>query len=268
MGILLEILQYHNINFTFASGGIWSSSRSLSIIGEKVHFTYTFYWWKKSVSLSLSIGKKWPTQLHSLSLMVKYDLPYFHFLWVKYGPDNYFYFHQSWNMNSLQHYGFHSPLSQVRCKGFLTVYRCTSTDFSLWRFCVYQCWLLVVIDDSLGRVGHESQNLRMWFSEHVMVRKDHNVVIFNLANPLLWEEEFSHNKLMHKVQMYMSCFWSVLLTHIYRYSFAMQGDTPINTNFSCWSVLVKYIVTKGSMVKILIALGRQTNKGQAWSSCL
>ena len=103
MGILLEILQYHNINFTFASGGIWSSSRSLSIIGEKVHFTYTFYWWKKSVSLSLSIGKKWPTQLHSLSLMVKYDPPHFHFLWVKYGPDNYFYFHQRWNMNSLQH---------------------------------------------------------------------------------------------------------------------------------------------------------------------
>ena len=98
-----QILQYHNINFTFASGGIWSSSRSLSIIGEKVHFTYTFYWWKKSVSLSLSIGKKWPTQLHSLSLMVKYDPPHFHFLWVKYGPDNYFYFHQRWNMNSLQH---------------------------------------------------------------------------------------------------------------------------------------------------------------------
>ena len=137
-----------------------------------------------------------------------------------------------WTHCSIVH-GFHSPLSQVRCKGFLTVYRCTSTDFSLWRFCVYQCWLLVVIDDSLGRVGHESQNLRMWFSEHVMVRKDHNVVIFNLANPRLWEEEFSHNKLMHKVQMYMFGFCSVLLTHVCIYSIAMQDKTPIDINFSC-----------------------------------
>ena len=245
------------IRFTFTYYW-WKKSAPVSFsIGEQGPLTFTFYWWNMahtiiftftkiwSASLSLSMSEIWSRQLLLFSPEVKYDL---------------------------QHcivQGFHSPLSQLRCKSFLTVYCCTGTEFSLWRLCVYIPVLTVVIDDSLGRVGHESQNLQMLFSEQVMVRKDHiNLVIFNLVSPPIWKEELSHNKLMHKVQMYMSCFCSVLLTHICLHSFAMQGDTPIDTNFSCWSVLVKYIFTKGSMVITLIALGRQTNKGQTWSSCL
>lgn len=192
------------IRFTFTYYW-WKKSAPVSLsIGEQGPLTFTFYWWNMahtiiftftkiwSASLSLSMSEIWSRQLLLFSPEVKYDL---------------------------QHcivQGFHSPLSQLRCKSFLTVYRCTGTEFSLWRLCVYIPVLTVVIDDSLGRVGHESQNLQMLFSEQVMVRKDHiNLVIFNLVSPPLWKEELSHNKLMHKVQMYMSCFCSVLLTHMY-----------------------------------------------------
>ena len=157
------------------------------LLVKKVCFTFTFYRWKMahtitftftngeiwSASLSLSMGEIWSRQLLLFSPELKYELT--SALW----------FPQSLVAGTMWELFDSVPL-----------YRCR---FSLWRLCVYQCWLLVVIDDSLGRVGHESQNLRMWFSEHVMVRKDHNVVIFNLVNPPLWEEELSHNKLMHKV---------------------------------------------------------------------
>ena len=187
------------------------------LLVKKSPLRYHFLLVNKVRSLSLSIGEIWPTQLYSLSL--KYDPPHFHFLWVKYGPDNYFYFHQRWNMICSIAL---SKVSTVPCRSYdvRAFWQCTAVqvpNFHCEGFVyIYQCWLRVVIDDSLGRVGHESQNLQMLFSEQVMVRKDHiNLVIFNLVSPPLWKEELSHNKLMHKVQMYMSCFCSVLLTHIF-----------------------------------------------------
>ena len=138
---VLVIQQYRNITFTFASGGLRSASRWLTI-GEKSPLRYHFLLVNKVRSLSLSIGEIWPTQLYSLSL--KYDPPHFHFLWVKYGPDNYFYFHQRWNMICSIAL---SKVSTVPCRSYdvRAFWQCTAVqvpNFHCEGFVyIYQCWL-------------------------------------------------------------------------------------------------------------------------------